>query len=152
MLKSLISNRFIAISVAFVLGCTAFLGINTLVSYAGNDNINFSFTIKPLGQNTRSSGQYRETTNQYNAWKVNLQNSNEASGNTVTRFWLEGYNKQNVSPSPDVLEGSGAHYYNTYTSASQRTVYLTAQDNDLNLTATYTASGVWDEETGILLN
>ncbi|HAE62304.1 MAG TPA: hypothetical protein DCG38_08245 [Eubacteriaceae bacterium] len=114
--------------------------------FAGNDNAGFSFQIQPFQLNIHSTERYRSTTNIYNTWKVNLVYSGEGSG-TYTRFWLEEYPKDNnVSPTLDVKQGSGAHYYYAYSSASQTDVWLTAENNNFGNT-TYQVSGYWDEET-----
>lgn len=117
---------------------------------AANENYSFSFSIKSWNGNTRSGGRYRQTTNAYNAWKVNLVKSTEGAGNPITRFWLETYNGTNVSPAHNVNAGSKNHFYAANSSASKATVYLTAENN--NFTGqTYSVSGYWDEETGINL-
>ena len=66
---------------------------------------------------------------------------------TYTTYWLEHYNGDNVVPSHSIRVEDGPQYYNTYSSASRSTVYLTAENNNKNDTD-YFVSGVWDEETG----
>ena len=65
---------------------------------------------------------------------------------TLTRYWLEGANGDNVSKSVDISIADGAVYTPAYSSASQRNVYLTAENNNRNGDE-YTVSGYWDEET-----
>lgn len=113
---------------------------------AYDNEVQFEFTIWPFQLNSNSSSRYRSTTNIYNTWKVNLQTSTEGAG-TYTRFWLEeDFNFANVSPSLDVRQGSGDHYYYTYSSASQEDVCLAAENNNYGNTSYY-VTGYWDEET-----
>lgn len=67
-------------------------------------------------------------------------------GKTYNTFWLEHSNGVNVSPSHDVQEGSGAHYYQASESANGSYVRLTSQNNNYDNNA-YVINGYWDEET-----
>lgn len=133
-----------------ITGAIVFSSLFSLNAFAGNDNVGFSFTIKAWQGNTRvEDGRYRETANPNNSWKVNLTDSGEGT-ETITRFWLENFNQDNVSSAIDAVEGSGAHYKEAYGSASQVTCYLTAENNNWN-NETYIAYGFWDEETTIIV-
>lgn len=125
------------------------MGIN---SYAkGDDNIGFSFDIKPYYRNTRvndSQARYRQTTDPNNMWKVGLRTSTEYGGKgTITNFWLEDYNETNVSDDISAVQGSKVYYKVAYNKAAKKNVYLTAENNGYD-SVTYHVTGVWDEETG----
>ncbi|KRK37627.1 hypothetical protein FC62_GL001241 [Amylolactobacillus amylotrophicus DSM 20534] len=114
--------------------------------YASNDSISFKFTVSPWQQNGKAAGgRYRQTTHPENPWKVKLNSSSEGSG-TITRFWLEDASANNVSTSVDATQGLGPYYTNALTTASQKTVWLTGENNNYN-GVTYSVAGVWDEET-----
>lgn len=120
-----------------------------MVSKASDDNVDFNFDLKPkYGNTTTPSARYRQTTNVKNKWKVNLKNSTEGNG-TIATFWLttrkDGKNVVS-DKTHDVAQGSGAHYYDAKSSASQKDVYLAAENNN-DSTNTYEVSGYWDEET-----
>lgn len=134
MKKKLIVSAFIAL-------CAS----NVLPVAASNDNISYSFTIKAYQENSRSAPRYRSTSNINNKWKVKMTRTLEGD-KTLTRYWLEGANGDNVSKSVDISIADGAVYTPAYSSASQRNVYLTAENNNRNGDE-YTVSGYWDEET-----
>ncbi|TYS67940.1 DUF2712 domain-containing protein [Sutcliffiella horikoshii] len=127
---------------ASVIGVTSIL--ITAPAFAANDNIFYSFEIKPYHGNGYTEERYRQTTNVNNKWKVDLQASGEGKG-TITTFWLDK-NLTVVSNLYDVKQGSGAQYYSAYHTASQVYVGLGAENNNYSANS-YTVSGVWDEET-----
>lgn len=110
-----------------------------------NDNIWFNFRVGANQGNGYTSHQYRQTTNIHNQWKVNLEHSDEGSG-TVSTFWLELDDGTNVTDAHDVKQGSGNHYYDARSSASEKYVHLTAENNNVSGN-TYYVNGYWDEET-----
>ena len=111
--------------------------------YADDTNTSFKFKIYSYNQNGQESkGRYRQTLRPENPWKVKLVESK----NPTALFWLEGNNGQNVSADAVGRRGGGAVYTPAYASASQRTVYLTGQNNVWE-SAEFYVSGVWDEET-----
>ena len=120
--------------------------VSPAVSKASDDNHPFGFTIKAYQGDTYASPRYRQTTNTSNKWKVNLKDSSEGREAVMT-FWLaKDSNNAVASGLYNVAQGTGAHYYNAKSNASQTDVKLGAENN--NYTAnTYTVSGVWDEET-----
>ncbi len=128
------------IAAVFVINCTVPI-------YAANDNIGYSFEIKANYKNSYSSSRYRQTKNTDNKWKVNMTYSGEGKG-TVTTYWLakDNFSRTRVSDTHDVKQGSGAHYYKAYKSASDTKVRLGAENNN-DSSKTYTVSGYWDEET-----
>lgn len=71
-----------------------------------------------------------------------LDSSDETGGTTKTRFWIEGSDGTNLSETMDILEDAGWSYKNPYSSANERTVYLTAENNNYN-SESYTAIGRW---------
>ena len=122
------------------------MGVN---AFATDDNYSFAFMIKPYHANSRvesSGARYRETTDPKNMWKVGLRKSGEGSG-TITNFWLEVYDETNVSGDISAKQGTKNYYKAAYETASQKNVYLTAENNGYD-SIRYNVSGVWDEETG----
>lgn len=130
---------------ALALGISLCFG-NIAVTFATDDDISYSFSINALKGKTRESkGRYRQTVKTNNPWKVKLSKSGEGSG-TITNFYLSGYDWSQVSPTVGAQQGNGYYYRNAYSSASQRTVYLTGYNNNYS-TSGYTVKGCWDEET-----
>lgn len=129
------------------LALLAVLGTTTMTAWASDDNYGFSFSLKPHYANSYvAQARYRQTTNTNNKWKVNLQYNEEGAGKIAT-FWLaKAEGKAAVSAAHDVAQGTGAHYYPAYSSASQTDVTLGAENNN-DSPNTYKISGVWDEET-----
>lgn len=127
------------------------IAMNAATAFAGDvrsdDDHSYSFNIKANYANTYSESRYRQTTNTKNKWKVNMTHSAEGAG-TITTYWLALFNSGHDAGSDayDVTQGTGAHYYNAYSNASQKDVCLGAENNN-NSTNTYTVSGYWDEET-----
>lgn len=130
------------LGLALVMGA----GIFTVSSmaYASNDNVGFSFSLKPNYGNSYSASRYRQTSDSTNKWKVNLTYSSEGSG-TYATFWLDKSGTR-VSDVHDVKQGSGAHYYNAYGTANENYVRLGAENNNPSANS-YSISGYWDEET-----
>lgn len=124
-----------------------FLACVTMTSISAyDDNIAFTLGIKEYQANSRTSGRYRETTNPNNKWKVQMTKTYEGP-NASTTYWLERYDGGNVSKAITINVNSGVMYTPAWSSASQATVYLTAENNNYN-NITYTVQGYWDEETG----
>lgn len=127
---------------------TIILGITSVSAVAQevrtNDNISFSFTVPKNQGNGYTPHRYRQTTNIHNQWKVNLAYSGEGV-NTASRFWLELDNGANVSDSHVVTQGTGNHYYDAKSTASEKNVHLTAENNNYSGNS-YKVSGYWDEE------
>lgn len=112
-------------------------------AYAEDNSISYRFKIYSYNKNGQESkGRYRQTLRPENPWKVQLQKSTSS----VSLFWLEGNDGKNVSPDAIGRTGGKAVYTSAYTSASQRTVYLTGQNNVWE-SAEYYVEGIWDEET-----
>lgn len=132
----------------FRVGVAAIMGLGILTAsnftYASNDNIGFSYTLKPHYANNYSAERYRQTTNPSNPWKVNLTYSSEGAG-TIATFWLDKAGTR-VSDVHDVKQGSGAHYYSAFSTANKSNVRLGAENNN-DSPNSYTISGYWDEET-----
>ncbi len=134
-------------SYAIALGLLGGIVASTTPAFAGAEtDIDFKYTIKANQANTRTAEpRYRQTSNENNKWMVQVTNSTENGGRTWTTFWLEGSNGENVSPSQKVLEDDGRYNQKAYSTASKRTVYLTAQNNNNN-DDVFTVNGYWDEE------
>ncbi|MBE2912985.1 DUF2712 domain-containing protein [Anoxybacillus flavithermus] len=130
------------------LGLSLAMGIGVLTfsnfTYATDDNIGFSFELKPNYGNSYSESRYRQTTDPNNKWKVNLTYSSEGVGSIAT-FWLDKSGTR-VSDTHDVKQGSGAHYYSAFSTANQSNVRLGAENNNYSPDS-YVISGYWDEET-----
>lgn len=123
---------------------------SSLVAHASVDsNIEYSFVVKANnGLNKDPDGRRRQTSNNNNAWKVNLRVSGEGD-KTATKFRLCLKDDSAASAWHTVIQGSGSHYYATNDAADHKTVYLQGQNNNTS-TKSYKVSGYWDEETGIL--
>lgn len=121
--------------------------MSAIPTFASNDNIGYSFSIKSSLQNTYSDKRYRQTTDTSNKWKVNMAYSEEGVG-TMTVYWLSLFNSthERVSGTHSIKQGTGDHLYNATYKASQTDVCLSAENNNNSLN-TYTVSGYWDEET-----
>ena len=125
------------------------IGFNK-IGIAGDDNIGWSFTINPYHANSYSTGRYRQTKSTSNPWKVKLNESGEGKG-TITTFWLakqvEPQYWQVASVTKNVKQGEKkATYSGANKSANQSTVSLAAENNNYSANS-YTAKGIWDEET-----
>lgn len=117
-----------------------------LAEATNDNNITYKFRIGSYQTNGQDpNGRYRQTSDVNNPWKVKMTSSGEGSG-TVTNYWLENSNDDNVSPSVSVTQGKGFYYNNPHSSANKKTVYLTAENNNYSGSA-YNVGGYWDEET-----
>ncbi|MDD3184360.1 MAG: DUF2712 domain-containing protein [Anaerostipes sp.] len=115
--------------------------------FAADNNFGFSFHIPGgTGSNGQEEkGRYRQTRHTDNPWKLDFNKSGEGAG-TYSDFWLEKSSGKNVSTVRHAKCNGPVYYTNAYSSASETTVYLTAENNNKNGSA-YTVSGYWDEET-----
>ncbi|RLQ94882.1 DUF2712 domain-containing protein [Falsibacillus albus] len=129
------------------IGVTAVMGLGILATanfaHASNDNVPYSFTLKPNYANSYTTSRYRQTSNTSNKFKVNLAYSSEGSG-TYATFWLDKSGTR-VSDVHDVKQGSGNHYYTPFSTANQSYVRLGAENNNYSASS-YSVSGYWDEE------
>ncbi len=119
-----------------------------MISKASNDNVDFNFSLKEHYGNSTTAARYRQTTNVKNKWKVDLTYNAEGKGKIAT-FWLTTKKNGTTVVSDkthNVAQGSGAHYYDATSKASQRDVRLAAENNN-DSNKTYVVSGYWDEET-----
>lgn len=113
--------------------------------FASMDRWDYEFVIPAHKNNGRiNTPRYRSTTNPNTLWDVCLTKSTEGR-KTYTNFWLEVYNGDNVSTWTSVQEGAGVYRTPAYSTASQKNVYLTAENNNNNASV-YTVQGYWDEE------
>lgn len=113
-----------------------------------DDNVPFGLYLFPFQDNDVTEGRHRDATDYRNAWKTEVKTSSEGKG-TYSTYWLENIYSVNVSPSHNVKQGSGAHYFATNDSgtlASNITVHMAVQNNNWGPTR-YKVTGYWDEET-----
>lgn len=147
-----LAKKFIAIVIALLAVTT--ISASSLVAMASvNENIGFSFGVEAHNAITQYQyGRLRTTSNNKNAWKVNLTTSDETdSSKGCGSYFCLGLNDQTEASKWYLVEkGSGEHYYPTNDSAGFKYVYLQCRDNN-NSTKTYTVAGFWDEETGVIL-
>lgn len=143
-----ISKRIGIVAVVFC----AFLGVSAVdIAASENNNIYFQFWVKSFWGNGRvTEGRYRSTTDTNDAWKVQLKSSGEGEG-TITNFWLENYDEENVTRDISAVAGEDAKYDKVKSGATERNLYLTGENNNYNGNS-YSVWGYWDEETGIILN
>ncbi|WNB92541.1 DUF2712 domain-containing protein [Bacillus sp. NEB1478] len=134
-------KKFYRVGLAGVMGLSL-LAVGNM-AFASNDNVPYSFTLKPGYGNSYSAERYRQTSDTSNKWKVNLSYSSEGAG-TVATFWLDKSTTQ-VSDTHDVAQGSGNHYYTAFSTANQHDVRLGAENNNYSANS-YSISGYWDEE------
>ncbi len=129
-----------------VIAATLFAFMAMTVSvFAADSNYAFDFQLKSGYANSYSAKRYRQTTNENNKWKVNMQHNSEGTGCKAT-FWLAKSNDARtvVSNTHTIKQGSGAHYYKATAGASKTYVRLGAENNN---DAACTVAGFWDEET-----
>ena len=112
--------------------------------YASDDNHPFEFSLGLNYANSYTSGRYRQTTNVYNHWKVDMRYHSRGDNAQATYWLAKTSGKTKVSDVITVTPRVGAVYRSAYAAASQTTVSLGAE-NFLNQTANVT--GYWDEET-----
>lgn len=111
---------------------------------ASQDHDEFSFEIQG-DNNQRDNYRYRDSNDNTVPWSVYVSYSDECeSDNCLTRFWLETKDGDNVA-APQVLGTYDRKTQRPYSKASNKNVYLTAEDNDVG-TNSYTVEGDWDEE------
>lgn len=150
MLKGFKGKNVLRVSVA--LGLLLAIVVPASVSAANNNDYDYAFYIHSYHDNTRvgdNGSRYRSTKDPENSWKVKMTYSNEpGDSKTITRYWIEGESGENVAASVNVLEDDPAYYNQAYDSASERRVYLTAENNNYS-SNTYGVGGIWDEETGV---
>lgn len=116
---------------------------------AKDNNIEYRFELQANSKRSYTDIEYRQTKNPNNKWKVNMTYSSEGKG-TKAKYWLNAPYvwgvTEKVSDAHDVKQGSGAHYYNAYDSASETWVNMAAENNN-DTSKSYQVSGYWDEET-----
>jgi hypothetical protein len=129
-----------------ILGLSS-LAITSAIA-SSDDNYAFSFRIQGSVDNAQdSTGRYRGTDDNSNAWKVNLKSSGEGSG-TITDFWIERKSGRNASSQYHVKQGNGSYYFPANNNGDKVIVYLTGENNNFASTKQYSISGIWDPETG----
>ncbi|MBQ3497500.1 MAG: DUF2712 domain-containing protein [Clostridia bacterium] len=135
------------ISVAVLLAIASAISFSTISYASTNDEIDYQFVIKTnLAISRYDDKRLRSTSNNDNAWKVNLEFSDEGS-NTATMFSLGLNDYTPASAWVTKVVGTGTNYYSANDAADWAYVYLQAKDNN-NVAATYRITGYWDEETG----
>lgn len=119
----------------------------TIPSFAIEHDIPFEFHLQLNNENSYLSdgeARYRQTTNVSNTWKVHVTDQ-YFDDDMIANYWISKKTSHaQVSDAKRVKAGSGPHYYNARSTASQQWVVLSA-DNNNNRTSY--VSGFWDEET-----
>lgn len=148
-------KKFIALGLCCAVVATSSISAQKLGVMAkgkGNNVVaqSYSGMIKMHLANAWLDKAYRDTTNKNDKFWVRLDNSNEGEdagkfGNTLTRFWIEGVNENNLSSTIIIKEGEGYVGQYVYQEAGKKTVYLTAEDNE-DTDHIYKISGKWKEE------
>lgn len=145
-LKMRLAKKLTKVALVAMLAFTCISAVNV---FAGDENYEYKFQIGSYwGTGRVEKGRPRTTTNPKNMWKVNLKSSGEGTG-SLTDFWIEKQNGDQVSDTVRAKQGAGSYYKAAYSSANQTTVYLAGENNNYN-GITYYVSGFWDEETGRL--
>lgn len=131
----------------FMLGLVTFGNVHA----ATTDNIAYKFKIHPYQSNSFSDPRYRGTDNPNRAWMVDFKTSGEIGDHTITRYWLSlTGGRGQASDDHDIKVGSGRHFYRGNSSSNKTDVCLGAENNNYNAESYY-VSGVWDEETTVIL-
>lgn len=113
--------------------------------YAADDNYPYEFDLKTGHVNAYTSReQYRQTTDVYNHWKVNMRYHSRGDNAQATYWLAKASGKAKVSDTLTTTPRVGDVYRSAYASASQVYVCLGAE-NFRDETAHVT--GYWDEET-----
>lgn len=145
-MKSSLKKKIASICLC-TLATTSMFAFNAFA--AEDNNVAYKFRIQGSVDNAQESdGRFRSTTDNSNAWKVELEKSGEGEG-TITCFWIEKSNGTNASSSIQIKQGNAARYFTANDKGDNTTVYLTAENNNFTSTKQYEVSGYWDEETGI---
>lgn len=136
------------IFLAFLIILSCFTAGFSMTALAGDDNIEYSFTMKANLKKNYTGNRYRETTRTNNPWKVNMTGSTEGN-NTQAYYFLASNGVLRIQYSDQILikVGSGSSYNKAYEEASKQGVSLGCKNNN-DVDKSYTVAGVWDEETG----
>lgn len=139
------NKKSMAVSIVIVLAMTlTMLLASSAKSFATSDT-GFHFRVLPRQENGQEvTGRRRGDVSPSNQWWVKLTHSGEGKG-ALTDFWLEAKDGTNVSSSMRVRCGAGWYGKGAYASASNRKVFLTAEDNNYKVTG-YTVSGRWQQQ------
>lgn len=144
-----LTKKFAAIVIALLV--VSAISASSLVAMASVDEeIDFRFSfISDETVNRGDDRRYRSTSDNNNAWKVDLQTSNETTDakECGSLFCIGLEDATLASAWQLVVRYSGPHYYATNDAADFRYVYLMCKDNN-NSGKPITLTGVWDEETG----
>lgn len=146
--KMKLTKKLAKVVFVLVVAVTCVSSVNV---FASDKDYDFEFQIGRWGANAcELECRERTTKNPNNAWKVRLDESGEGDG-TISRFWLEINSGKNVSDAVNAKQGAAALYKEAKDSASGVWVYLTGENNNFN-SNTYLISGIWDEETGVIID
>ena len=136
--KSIVGLCILAMVLMFIVGELQAYALSADAGYA------YSGVIEGKRVSTRFASKMRSTTKKSDPFYVRLNSSGEGKG-TVTRFWLENKNGDNLCDTVEVTQGKGWYAKNTYQSGCNVVVYLTAENNNYN-TDVYEVKGRWKEE------
>lgn len=129
-----------------ITGCLGIMFCSLFVChvFAVSANRTFDFRIQPYKGNTTTPYYiYRDVPETVSSvpWLVKMTESGEGAG-TITTYWLELKNGQNVST--DCEAKVGIEYKTpAYNYANSQNVYLTAENNNNNSNM-YTVKGYWN--------
>lgn len=136
---TLLKKKWLPMLLAIITMATLWIPV-----YASDDNIPYDFKLDVGYKNSYTAGRFRQTTNIYNPWKVDMRYHSRGD-NAQATYWLATTSgKSRVSDTLTTTPRVGKVYKNAYQSANQTTVSL-GVENFKDQTAT--VSGYWDEET-----
>lgn len=134
-----------AMSVIMVIAMAITMILASASSAFATQAYDFHFRVEAWQANGHEpTPRYRGDVSASNRWWVKLIKSGEGKG-ALTDFWLEAKNGTNLSPYMRVQCGSGWYGQRAYASASNRKVFLTAEDNNSKATG-YNVSGRWQTQ------
>ncbi|WP_288885195.1 DUF2712 domain-containing protein [uncultured Eubacterium sp.] len=147
-----IKKKIATAGLCVIIGVSSF-GIGLLNIYASGHGNNvkaqdYKGVILKYRNNTTLDSAYRDTNSAVVPFSVRLDESDEPTKDgkkTITRFWLEDKNFDNISKTIDVTLKEGFYKTNPYSEANKKTVFLTAENNNYNANM-YNIKGKWKEE------
>lgn len=113
-------------------------------AYASDDNIPYDFNLKSDKTPAYTAGRYRQTTNVYNHWKVDMRYHSRGDNAQATYYLAKVSGKARVSDKITTTPKVGAVKRSAYKAANQSNVCLAAH---VFTAVSATVGGYWDEET-----
>lgn len=141
-IKDIKSRAISLIAVVAVVFTVLMVSASSVFATQAHD---FSFRVQPRQQNAQEPhGRWRGNVAPSDRWWVKLIKSGEGKG-AATDFWIESANGVHLSHYMRVRCGKGWYGKEAFSSASNRRVYLTAEDNEYKSTG-YNISGRWQTQ------